>query len=247
MLDRRFLFVLCLLPVVGCGDAIDRDATTTESGLKYVELQPGEGEPARAGEIVTVHYTGWLRSNNKKFDSSVDRNEPFTFLLGAREVIPGWDEGVVGMKPGGKRRLIIPPSLAYGTSGAGRDIPPNAELVFEVELLKKEPGLRFEDLKEGTGPEAKAGDTVEVHYTGTLTTGEKFDSSVDRGEPFTFRLGAGEVIKGWDVGVAGMKEGGRRKLTIPSVMGYGSRGSPPKIPPNATLLFEVELLKVNKG
>ncbi len=102
-----------------------------------------------------------------------------------------------------------------------------------------------EDLQVGTGQEAKAGDSVTVHYRGTLTNGKQFDASYDRGEPFTFRLGAGEVIKGWDEGVAGMKVGGKRKLTIPPAMGYGARGAGGVIPPNATLVFEVELLKVN--
>jgi FKBP-type peptidyl-prolyl cis-trans isomerase len=103
---------------------------------------------------------------------------------------------------------------------------------------------KIEDLVVGKGPEAVRGKTVEVHYTGWLTDGKKFDSSVDRGEPFSFRLGAGEVIEGWDRGVAGMKVGGKRKLTIPPEIGYGARGAPPVIPPNATLVFEVELLAV---
>lgn len=102
-----------------------------------------------------------------------------------------------------------------------------------------------EDLTPGKGAEAKPGDTVKVHYTGTLLNGKKFDSSLDRNEPFEFKLGAGAVIKGWDEGVVGMKVGGKRKLTIPSDMGYGKSGSPPKIPPNSPLVFEVELLEIS--
>lgn len=105
--------------------------------------------------------------------------------------------------------------------------------------------LQITDLQVGTGQEAKAGDTVTVHYTGWLTNGKKFDSSLDRGEPFSFPLGAGRVIRGWDVGVAGMKVGGKRELIIPPEMGYGSRGAGGVIPPNATLKFDVELLGVN--
>lgn len=104
--------------------------------------------------------------------------------------------------------------------------------------------LKIDEVKKGKGVEAKAGKTVVVHYTGWLTNGSKFDSSVDRGEPFSFNLGTGQVIPGWDKGVAGMKKGGKRKLHIPPDMGYGKDGSPPVIPPNATLIFDVELLDV---
>jgi FKBP-type peptidyl-prolyl cis-trans isomerase FkpA len=106
----------------------------TDSGLKFEDLIEGEGEVAAAGHRVTVHYTGWL-TDGTKFDSSLDRNDPFMFSLGAGQVIRGWDEGVEGMKVGGKRKLTIPPQLGYGAYGAGGVIPPNATLVFEVELL----------------------------------------------------------------------------------------------------------------
>ena len=109
--------------------------TTTASGLLIEELAIGTGGGAAAGQKVSVHYTGWL-TDGKKFDSSNDRNDAFEFSLGAGHVIGGWDEGVQGMKVGGKRKLTIPPELGYGAHGAGGVIPPNATLVFEVELLK---------------------------------------------------------------------------------------------------------------
>src|SRR4029077_4555933 len=107
-------------------------------------------------------------------------------------------------------------------------------------------GLQYWDIVVGTGATAAAGNTVKVHYTGFLTTGAKFDSSRDRGEPFSFPLGAGQVIKGWDEGVAGMKVGGQRQLRIPPQLGYGAAGAGGAIPPNATLIFDVELLEVGK-
>ena len=110
------------------------DTQITASGLKIIELQVGEGAEAASGQTVSVHYRGTLE-NGKQFDASYDRGTPFTFPLGAGRVIKGWDEGVVGMKVGGKRKLVIPPDLAYGSRGAGGVIPPNATLVFEVELL----------------------------------------------------------------------------------------------------------------
>ncbi len=130
---------------------------------------------------------------------------------------------------GGQAGFSTTPEI-QGTLGAVMDYPG---------------GLKVQDLVVGTGAEAKDGATLSVHYVGTLENGTKFDSSLDRGQPFSFLLGAGEVIKGWDQGVKGMKVGGRRKLIIPPSLGYGTTGAGNMIPPNATLIFEVELLAVN--
>lgn len=119
--------------------AMSASKVTTSSGLQYVDLTVGNGDVAKAGNQVSVHYTGWLQnpdgSKGRKFDSSKDRGQPFQFALGQGQVIKGWDEGVQGMKVGGVRELIIPPALGYGQGGAGGVIPPNATLIFEVELL----------------------------------------------------------------------------------------------------------------
>lgn len=110
-------------------------SVTTPSGLEYEDISVGSGATAKRGTTVSVHYTGWLTSGDK-FDSSKDRNEPFSFPVGVQYVIAGWDEGVQGMQVGGVRRLTVPPNLGYGARGAGGVIPPNATLVFEVELLE---------------------------------------------------------------------------------------------------------------
>jgi peptidylprolyl isomerase len=125
-----------LLPAVA--PAAAQPVTTTSSGLKIIDIKPGTGAKPKSGQTVVVHYTGWLYENGakgKKFDSSVDRGQPLEFPVGEGKVIPGWDEGVITMKVGGKRTLIIPPELGYGARGAGGVIPPNATLIFDVELL----------------------------------------------------------------------------------------------------------------
>jgi peptidylprolyl isomerase len=237
--------------------------------LQKIDTVVGTGLEAVAGKMVVVHYSGWLRDpqapeqHGKAFDSSLSRG-PFSFPLGAGRVIKGWDQGVAGMKVGGKRTLIIPSSFGYGARGAGGVIPPDADLVFDVELLdvvnppEQKPPVDLSkfsvekiDKKIGKGAEALSGQKISVHYTGYLRDpkakdqhGKEFDSSVKRG-PFEFNLGASEVIRGWDQGVVGMKVGGKRTLIIPAPLAYGERGvGNGLIPPNSDLVFEVELLKV---
>lgn len=134
---KKILFLFLILPLFilfnGCSSNGDNEVTTP-SGLKYIDEVVGTGPSPQKGQQVTVHYVGTLE-DGKKFDSSRDRNQPFTFTIGVGQVIKGWDEGVMSMKVGGKRKLIIPPDLGYGSRGAPPAIPPNATLTFEVELL----------------------------------------------------------------------------------------------------------------
>jgi len=132
------LAIAAAVPLLGRVDAATNQVIEMPNGLKYTDTKTGDGAAATSGNKVSVHYTGWLYNNGAKgakFDSSVDRGQPFQFTLGAHQVIAGWDEGVAGMKVGGKRTLIIPPELGYGARGAGGVIPPNATLMFDVELL----------------------------------------------------------------------------------------------------------------
>ena len=139
---EKLALVLCVVIVYALlrsSQAMSAAKITAASGLQYVDLTVGSGDVAKIGDQVSVHYTGWLQnpdgSKGKKFDSSKDRGQPFQFALGQGQVIKGWDDGVQGMKVGGVRELIIPPALGYGQRGAGGVIPPNATLIFEVELL----------------------------------------------------------------------------------------------------------------
>ena len=140
-MKRTLMYVIVLISMivgllsgVSLSEAEGEKSIETSSGLQYLDLVKGVGREAHVGETASVHYTGWLKDGTK-FDSSLDRGQPFQFRLGAGRVIRGWDEGIVGMNIGSKRKLIIPPHLGYGKRGAGRVIPPNATLIFEVELL----------------------------------------------------------------------------------------------------------------
>jgi peptidylprolyl isomerase len=234
---------------------------TTASGLKYKVTELGKGKKVEVGDKVSVHYTGTL-TNGTKFDSSRDRNQPFSFKVGAGQVIRGWDEGLALLNVGDKAILTIPPAIGYGERNMGT-IPSNSTLIFDIEVVdaatpvKAAPydvkgkdtlvtpsGLKYIYVEKGNGAQAENGKTVDVHYTGYLMDGRTFDSSIERGEPISFPLGQNMVIKGWEEGIALMKVGDKMRLIIPSDLGYGANGAGGVIPPNATLIFDVELVNV---
>jgi peptidylprolyl isomerase len=232
-------------------------------GLKVYDEKAGTGKLNAAGNTIKVHYTGWLLSG-RKFGSSKDLGKPLEAVMGAGKMIKGWEAGLEGMREGGVRWLRVPPSQGYGAMAFSM-IPPNSTLLFRVEmvssdvdpelaakmdffpdttLLKYEngsEGLRYAIVKQGEGEPARSGHRAIVHYTGWMVNGYKFDSSRDRGQPFAFELGAGNVIRGWELGVQGMLPGEKRILVVPPGLGYGSRGAGP-IPGGATLIFAVEYL-----
>ncbi len=235
---------------------------TTESGLKYKIIHEGNGQRAKAGDMVSVHYTGKL-TNDTVFDSSHNRNQPIKFKLGAGQVIKGWDEGIALLNVGDKAIFTIPPDLGYGSRAMG-PIPANSTLIFEVELvqiierpkpfdvkgkdtLTTASGLKYIKLNTTEGEAPKAGDRVFVHYTGFFEDGKIFDSSVERGQVFNFMLGQGQVIAGWDEGIALLKKGEKARLIVPYTLGYGENGYPPHIPAKATLIFDVELMDVTSS
>jgi len=220
-------------------------------------LKGGDGEPVKKGQLVRVHYTGWL-SDSTKFDSSRDRNEPLEFVLGTGMVIKGWDMGIDGMKLGEVRSLKIPAILAYGNNSVG-PIPANSDLLFEVELVgsekgldpdtllnsaalkwkKTQPGIEIFDEKEGTGTKLGAGMELTFHHTGWLTSGFKFGSSKNLGKPAKAAFGTGKLIRGLELGLESMKQGGIRWLRISPSMAYGPVAMT-NIPPNSTLIFRIQ-------
>ncbi len=239
--------------------------------LVVEDLVVGDGPEAENGDNVAMHYVGKAWSTGEQFDASWDRGQTFDFDLGEGGVIAGWDQGIVGMKVGGRRMLTIPPDLAYGDAGAGDAIGPGETLVFVVDLVEvrrtfsvdtpearpefdvasdQEPPAELvtEDLLEGD-PEhtAQPGDIVSMHYVGKAwSTGEEFDASWERGQPLEFEIGGGRLIPGWEEGIVGMQLGGRRMLTIPPDLAYGDAGAGDVIGPGETLVFVVDLVAIRR-
>ena len=222
----------------------------------FTDLEEGEGPEVQDGWLLAIAYTGWLYDeaapdNKGREFISVPPGDPDSFRFGVGQVISGIDQGVAGMRVGGRRRIVVPPDLGFGAQG-NTLVPGNATLLFEVELVAgAEVAFEITDLEVGSGEEAENGDSLSMAYHGWVydllapdNKGDTFDSTTAE-DPFEFTLGVGAVIVGWDLGVVGMRVGGRRRLVIPHELAYGAAGRQPRIPPYATLLFEVELLAVN--
>ena len=272
---------------------------------KVETIKEGSGDPIRAGQLIKVHYKGFLAADsalllapaapqkaeiaengkNKAdtaavkdstgapadsseesaprgpFANTYESGEPLEFNIGMGQVIVGWEKGLMGMKVGEIRRLYVPSEMAYGENSLD-GIPPNSDLLFEVELVHAdkpmEPdafpkdvnklkwknlakGLEIYDEKAGSGKPAVAATMLKVHYTGWILSGRKFASSKELGKPLEVTLGAGKMIKGWEKGLDGMREGGVRWLRVAPSMGYGATAYS-MIPPNSTLVFRVELV-----
>lgn len=236
---------------------------TTDSGLRYAILEEGNGDERPVdGQVVSVHYTGWLEDGTR-FDSSVERGQPFSFPLGQQMVIPGWDEGIALLKVGDSARLIIPSELAYGEAGRS-GIPPNATLIFDVELVEiaegppeapltvdpdeyevTDTGLQYYDMVVGDGPSPEAGQVATMHFTIWLEDGTSLGSSLSSGQPVQVQVGTGQLFPGWEEGLQSMQVGGSRQLVIPSELAFGEAGTPDgAIPPNTGLIIEMKLLSV---
>lgn len=248
-------------------DVKGKDTVKLPSGVQIIMVKANpKGEKAVNNTMAEFHYAGYFR-DGKTFDNSFDRNQPLNVKMGKKQLMPGWEEGVSQLRAGEKARLIIPSALALGEKGYPPLIPPNTDLVMDIEMLNVkvivppvlfdikglEPkttatGLKYYEVKKaGSEVKAAAGKTVKVHYSGYLADGTMFDSSVERGEPIEFPLGQGQVIQGWDEGIALMSVGDKLRLVIPYQLAYGEAGRPPMIPGMAELTFDVELMDVKDG
>jgi peptidylprolyl isomerase len=258
--------------LIGAQKSLEPDTLLKPEALKWKTLQPGieifdekegTGTELRTGMELAFHYTGWL-SNGHKFGSSKDLGKSAQVVLGMGKLVKGLEFGLESLKQGGVRWVRLSPGMAYGPVPMA-NIPANSTLIFRIQAdavqfdeelaalmdffpkietikwLDGPEGLKYFIQKQGRGEPAKSGDIIKAHYTGWLSSGAKFDSSRDRGDPISLELGAGRVIRGWDLGLTGMKPGEKRLLLIPPGLGYGSTGAGP-IPPDATLIFAVELL-----
>lgn len=268
-----FSAIIVLFLITACSN--EPDVVELESGLSYVDEKVGDGPEVKEGYLVVADYAiwkildssdiygNWLDDTTKKADqigSSFDSDQSFKYVIGSGQFVEGSDEGIIGMKQGGRRMIVVPSELAYGAEGFG-PVPPNTSIKILLEIIEaKEPiivemwdvdsslfketssGLKYAIIEQGDGQQVEKGMIVTVHYSGFLEDGTKFDSSVERDEPFTLLAGMGQVIPGWDEGLQLLKEGSKARLIIPAELGYGERDLG-VIPPNSTLVFDVEIIE----
>ena len=251
---KRIVLLLAMCVVLSgqvclAGAEVGKEVTAV-NGLKITVLTAGKGGGAEAGDKLTMNYTGWLYADGKKgnkFDSSLKPGgKPLPLTLGTRSVIPGWEQGLLGIKAGEKRRLLIPSDLAYGAQGRPPVIPANATLLFEVECVTLLKSSTHEDLKVGEGARATSGHFVTLRFVGKeLKTGKVFVDRRKKG--YRYALGAQMFLPAWDKHIIGMKVGGKRKVSISGHEIYGGQGIPRLIGAGLDAEFEVELVKVEDG
>lgn len=209
------------------------------------DIVVGAGPAAAPGNDLTVNYSAYILGGDTIANTwESTGGSGLVITLGIEALLDGWETGMPGMQVGGLRHLTIPPEMAYGESGyEPANIPPNATIIYDIELIDLDQSFMIEDLVVGTGASVYPGAILSVHYTGMLQDSTVFDTSVG-GEPWAFTIGTGSLITGWEEGLRSMKVGGTRRLTIPPEKGYGPQEYG-EIPPNSTLIFEIELLGVN--
>jgi peptidylprolyl isomerase len=256
---------VAMLSLTACGGGSDSSGSSTAaadnpSSYSQTDTVLGTGTQATTGAVVGIRYTVWLYSasaadhKGTQLDTNLSNAAPMVFLLGAGAVVSGVDQGVAGMNIGGKRTLILPASLAYGSTGYGT-VPANAGLVFDVQLtdvqaLADAPAFSTVDTLSGTGATAAAGNTVSVRYSAYLYSasaadhkGILVDTNTTSTTAYSFVLGASplQTIAGFDQGVTGMQVGGKRTITVPASLAYGTTGSG-TVPANSGMVFDVELV-----
>jgi FKBP-type peptidyl-prolyl cis-trans isomerase len=248
----------CCLLMVGCSGAKETNTSTTggsgitkppaaKEHVKITDTVLGKGDRAAAkGDILYVLYKGTLK-NGTMFETNMGPDKDvLAFVIGNGDVIAGWEEGFLGMKVGGKRKLHIPSSLAYGPNG-NEKIPANADLDFDVELLGlikvgEDNVVDHQEIKPGSGARTvKDGDKITIRYVGKLLNGKVFDD--ESSKPYTFTVGKGETLSCIDEGVKGMKVGGVRKLICPPATAYAIKPTE-GVPPNSEVVFEIQLVKI---
>lgn len=247
----------------------------TASGLEIATLLEGTGSIPKSGDIVQVHYRLAVKDGKIIASTQEKGNPPVFVKIGSGQYIKALDESLMLMKAGTRVNVIIPPAMGFGKNTVDKEIPANSTLMMELLLIdpnqkksdnnnnannntnakpvefdenkaiKSATGLKVIITKDGTGNKPNTGDSVYVHYRGTLENGTEFDSSYRRNQPFGFKLGVGQVIKGWDEGIAMLNEGAKAILKIPASLAYGERAVG-TIPANSTLIFEVELMKISR-